>query len=77
MSDWVARAACRDHDPDIWFASTTEEAKRICRTCPVQRPCLEDAIRRGETSGVWGGHQFTRDGMPSRRGVWQSQKDAS
>jgi WhiB family transcriptional regulator, redox-sensing transcriptional regulator len=77
MSDWRTRAACRGHDPEIWFESSAEAAKRICRNCPVQQQCLESALHRGETVGVWGGHQFTREGTPSRRGVYQRKRDAS
>lgn len=30
-------------------------AKAICRTCPVQRDCLTQAVERGEAFGIWGG----------------------
>lgn len=32
-----------------------ERAKAICRTCPVQRDCLTQAVDRGEAFGIWGG----------------------
>jgi WhiB family redox-sensing transcriptional regulator len=32
-----------------------EEAKRICRGCPVQIQCLAWALASGVTDGVWGG----------------------
>jgi WhiB family transcriptional regulator, redox-sensing transcriptional regulator len=61
-TDWHDRAASRDVDPDLFFpigtsgASLlqTEEAKQICRTCPVCGPCLRWAFDSG-ASGVWGG----------------------
>jgi WhiB family transcriptional regulator, redox-sensing transcriptional regulator len=63
-TDWHDRAACRDVDPDLFFpigtsgASLlqTEEAKQICRTCPVCGPCLRWAFDSGAT-GVCGHHQ--------------------
>jgi WhiB family redox-sensing transcriptional regulator len=30
-------------------------AKRICVDCPVQRECLEYALRVREPFGIWGG----------------------
>ena len=62
-SDWRDRAACLHADPDLFFPISTagpalrqvDEAKRICRTCPVQAPCLAWALRQGIASGVWGG----------------------
>lgn len=62
----------RGHDPALWFPTAdanglrdrrtrteiTEPARRICRDCPVRRKCLDDAIGRRETSGVWGGKDF-------------------
>ena len=31
------------------------QAKRICRACPAQAPCLAWALDHGVGSGVWGG----------------------
>lgn len=61
-TDWRDRAACRDADPDLFFPIGTsgpslhqiDEAKRICRTCPVCGPCLRWAVDSG-SAGVWGG----------------------
>ncbi len=60
--DWRDYAACRDVDPDLFFPLGTsgaslfqiEEAKQICRTCPVCGPCLRWALESGD-DGVWGG----------------------
>ena len=30
-------------------------AKAICRTCPVNRECLEYAVSIREAHGIWGG----------------------
>lgn len=59
---WVEQAACRDHDPDLFFAEdvTAEgrkrsiEAKRICLACPVAAECLAFALERDERYGIWG-----------------------
>lgn len=59
--NWRLRAACRDHpDPDVFFPevgekSKREEAKLICRGCPVRRECGQYASERGPVHGVWGG----------------------
>lgn len=30
-------------------------AQQICRSCPVQLDCLEDALSRRDQHGMWGG----------------------
>jgi WhiB family transcriptional regulator, redox-sensing transcriptional regulator len=60
--NWRDAVACRDADPDLFFPIGTtgaalrqaEEAKRICRSCPVQIHCLAWALDSGVTDGVWG-----------------------
>jgi WhiB family redox-sensing transcriptional regulator len=55
---WRQRAACRGVDPDVFYPSTdeeAEEAKAICRICPVRESCLEYALVNRERDGVWGG----------------------
>jgi len=32
-----------------------EEAKAVCRRCPVMDQCLQWALESGQDSGVWGG----------------------
>jgi WhiB family redox-sensing transcriptional regulator len=61
-TDWRNHAACRDVDPDLFFPLGTvgaslpqvEQAKQICRTCPVSETCLRWALDNGD-AGVWGG----------------------
>jgi len=61
-TDWRNYAACHDVDPELFFPLGTsgasllqiEEAKQICRTCPVCGPCLRWALDSGD-AGVWGG----------------------
>ncbi|CAM5306111.1 Transcriptional regulator WhiB OS=Streptomyces tendae OX=1932 GN=whiB PE=3 SV=1 [Streptomyces tendae] len=63
MDNWREHAACRTEDPDLFFpigttgpaALQTEQAKAVCRTCPVQGQCLRWALDTGQTIGVWGG----------------------
>jgi WhiB family transcriptional regulator, redox-sensing transcriptional regulator len=60
---WRDDAACRNADPDLFFPigeagpalSQIDQAKRICRTCPVRTPCLAWALENGVGAGVWGG----------------------
>lgn len=79
--DWRDDAACLHADPDLFFpVSTTgpalrqaDEAKLICRACPVQAQCLAWALRQGVSSGVWGGtteeerHAIRRAALPATR----------
>ena len=61
--NWREDIACRDADPDLFFPigatgaalRQMEEAKRICRACPVQIQCLAWALENGVADGVWGG----------------------
>ncbi|MBB4929945.1 WhiB family redox-sensing transcriptional regulator [Lipingzhangella halophila] len=61
--DWRYHAACRDEDPELFFPIGNsgpaliqiEEAKDVCRSCPVTNSCLQWALESGQDSGVWGG----------------------
>ncbi|GGT78549.1 MULTISPECIES: WhiB family transcriptional regulator [Streptomyces] len=63
MTDWRIKAACRDEDPDLFFpvGSTgpsslqAQEAKTVCRRCPVREQCLAWAMEERQDFGVWGG----------------------
>jgi WhiB family redox-sensing transcriptional regulator len=60
---WRDEAACRHADPDLFFPVTAtgpalrqiDQAKRVCRACPVQASCLTWALDHGVATGVWGG----------------------
>ncbi|MEW2134625.1 WhiB family transcriptional regulator [Streptomyces sp. NPDC005435] len=64
-ADFVTRPrpACTDEDPELFFPIgntgpallQAEEAKAVCRRCPLMESCLKGALERGETAGVWGG----------------------
>ena len=54
---------CQTGQPDLWFAERPEvlaRAQVLCRSCPIRRECLADALRRGEPWGVWGGRIVLR-----------------
>ena len=72
MSDtyWRDQAVCRDEDPELFFPEgfkspqnllQAEDARVVCRRCPVRAACLADAMRRegaqgaGYRNGVVGG----------------------
>ena len=60
---WIDDAACRDRPTWWWFPGRghtleVEVALSICRTCPVRRQCLADALdleAPGERFGIVGG----------------------
>jgi len=61
--DWRDGAACRHHDPDLFFPEgivgpaqrQADQAKQVCQPCPVRAPCLDFALRHGLAFGIWGG----------------------
>lgn len=57
-ADWRDDAICTD-DPEAMFPGTSnadiEEAKRICRRCPVIDQCGQWALDTRQAYGVWGG----------------------
>src|SRR5689334_14727722 len=61
--DWRHRAICRDEDPELFFPIGNtgpallqiEQAKAVCRRCPVISQCLAWALESGQDAGVWGG----------------------
>jgi WhiB family redox-sensing transcriptional regulator len=69
-TEWHVHALCRGKDPEIFYPVGTkgpailqaEEAKAICRRCPVRAECYLDAEANNEIHGVFGG----RDWDPKR-----------
>ena len=65
-ASWRDGAACRNMDPETFFASEPtyrDTALATCHTCPVRTPCLEHALTTRERHGIWGGtdeHQRER-----------------
>lgn len=69
---------CRVNDPELWFAEHTaqvEQAKALCRTCPIREGCLAGALDREEPWGVWGGEVFIAGQIvPMKRGRGRPRK---
>src|ERR687897_314870 len=69
--DWRHRALCRDEDPELFFPIGNtgpaivqlEEAKAVCRRCPVTEECLSWALESGQDAGIWGGMGEVEDGL--------------
>ena len=62
--DWAEHAACKGKtdlmfgqpdDTPLQMIVRARQAKAICATCPVTRPCLQFALDHNERHGVWGG----------------------
>jgi WhiB family transcriptional regulator, redox-sensing transcriptional regulator len=61
--EWIERAACLEHDPDLFFpvgttgpaVAQTARAKEVCEPCVVRRDCLAWALDTCQDAGVWGG----------------------
>ena len=63
--DWQEDAACRAYENVVFFGDEGESelekqaresrAKVVCRSCPVQEPCLEFAMETNQKYGIWGG----------------------
>lgn len=74
--EWQNRAACIGVDPELFFPigntgpaiMQIEEAKAVCRTCPVMENCLKWALDTGQDHGVLGGmSEQERDALIKRR----------
>jgi WhiB family redox-sensing transcriptional regulator len=54
----LEEAACRSEDLEMFFAvgdGREEQAKQVCRRCPVRWECLTYALETRQRHGVWGG----------------------
>jgi WhiB family transcriptional regulator, redox-sensing transcriptional regulator len=73
--DWTDAAACRNSEGALFYPADSAErkedrlereliAKRICGSCGVREECLEAALERHESYGIWGGlNEFERRGL--------------
>lgn len=58
---WQRHAKCRNEDPELFFPTgnnanaQAEDARAVCRRCPVMELCAEWALERRIHEGVWGG----------------------
>ncbi|MFF9870165.1 WhiB family transcriptional regulator [Streptomyces sp. NPDC013953] len=84
-TNWRERSACREEDPELFFpiGSTglaflqIEEARAVCRRCPVMETCLQWALEIGEDSGVWGGLSEEERRAMKRRAARQRARNAA
>lgn len=57
--DGTTTAACATHpNPDLWHSTATtdqNQAKIICRTCPLRPACATHALTTPEPRSTWGG----------------------
>lgn len=66
--DWRHRAVCREEDPELFFPIGNtgpallqiEEAKAVCRRCPVMEQCLQWALETGQDLRRLGRHERGR-----------------
>jgi WhiB family redox-sensing transcriptional regulator len=73
--DWTDAAACRNSEGALFYPADSAErkedrlerelvAKRICASCGVREDCLEAALARHESYGIWGGlNEIERRGL--------------
>lgn len=72
---WAGQGACVGIDFTVFYppgepdkdSPEVAAARSICRTCPVQRDCLEYALARPERYGVWGGMTYRERANVARR----------
>jgi WhiB family redox-sensing transcriptional regulator len=59
--DWTLLADCQYTDPEMFFAEgndaadVTDQARRVCLSCPVRADCLRQALSGPEEHGTWAG----------------------
>lgn len=58
--DWYAQAACHTVDREVFFSedrakrvTLANQAKKLCRRCPMAQECLTGALGRREEFGIW------------------------
>ena len=75
--DWRHAALCLDEDPELFFpigstgpaAAQVDQAKVVCRRCPVVAECLTWALETGQENGVWGATSEDERRVLRRRGA--------
>ncbi|SFD74615.1 WhiB family transcriptional regulator [Streptomyces aidingensis] len=85
-NDWRHLAACAaEADPELFFPIgdagpallQIEEAKAVCRRCPVQKQCLAWALETRQEHGVWGGLSEDERRKAARRAARRRTKTAA
>lgn len=72
---WTAGAPCgKPGAPDMFPTDNDTKgrraAKSLCDRCPVRMRCLDEALSRGESHGIWGGLD------PDERRIFKSDSHA-
>lgn len=75
MFNWRDFALCKGiKDPNIFFPESSKRTylpKSICKRCPVQLNCLEEALRDKNCMGIWGGTtDYERRKLLRKRGEY-------
>lgn len=55
---WADSALCAQVGGDLWYPEEGclgNDAKSVCKVCPVSAECLEFALINNEKFGIWGG----------------------
>jgi WhiB family redox-sensing transcriptional regulator len=85
-TSWRTAAACRSESAAHFFAPPHFErkpekdaregaARALCRSCPVQRQCLEHSLAVQEPHGIWGGlNELERRRLLRKRGLLGQQQ---
>lgn len=54
--DGVVTGCQSSAEPEAWWdPAGSDDAKAVCRGCPVRSECLAYALAARERAGVWGG----------------------
>lgn len=73
---------CTEANPDYWFADEHDEdekfgkseqviAMTICKRCPIKNQCLQYALEKNISHGIWGGL------VPAQRNAYINQINRS
>ncbi|MFH9425463.1 WhiB family transcriptional regulator [Streptomyces sp. NPDC017529] len=84
-ANWREHAVCKEEDPDLFFPIGNtgpallqiEEAKAVCRRCPVMEICGLWALESSEKHGVWGGMSEDDRRRIKRRAASQRSRNAA
>jgi WhiB family redox-sensing transcriptional regulator len=58
VPEWMGDALCAQVDTELFFpekGASSREARKVCKSCPVRKECLEFSVKTGQRFGVWGG----------------------
>ena len=85
VEDWRHRATCLDENPEMFFPIGNtgpallqiEEAKTVCRRCPVIAECRRWAEGTRQEYGIWGGLSEEERRALRRKKLAAAQREAS